>query len=131
MIILIFITMLFPAINAVTVYIMCNHFLMCLQYRQAVGHQLVTPPMHLQNKQRSFLAFGFGAGNGAPGVPSSPANSSMQQQQAPGRRDSHININVAPTSHDMSDTPEIRKYKKRFSSEILCASLWGKKIRAT
>ncbi|KAF3845204.1 hypothetical protein F7725_008367 [Dissostichus mawsoni] len=26
-----------------------------------------------------------------------------------------------------SDTPEIRKYKKRFNSEILCAALWGKK----
>ncbi len=24
-----------------------------------------------------------------------------------------------------SDTPEIRKYKKRFNSEILCAALWG------
>ena len=23
------------------------------------------------------------------------------------------------------DTPEIRKYKKRFNSEILCAALWG------
>jgi hypothetical protein len=24
-----------------------------------------------------------------------------------------------------SDTPEIRKYKKRFNSDILCAALWG------
>lgn len=24
-----------------------------------------------------------------------------------------------------SDAPEIRKYKKRFNSEILCAALWG------
>lgn len=37
-----------------------------------------------------------------------------------------MNVNVTPTSHDAtSDTPEIRKYKKRFNSEILCAALWG------
>lgn len=35
-------------------------------------------------------------------------------------------MNVTPTSHDaINDTPEIRKYKKRFNSEILCAALWG------
>lgn len=34
-----------------------------------------------------------------------------------------INVCVAPTAK--SDTPEIRKYKKRFDSEILCATLWG------
>lgn len=62
----------------------------------------------LQQKQRSFLAFGFGASS------------------APSRRESHVNVNVTPTSHDISsDTPEIRKYKKRFNSEILCAALWG------
>ena len=48
----------------------------------------------------------------------------------PSRREStHVpSVNVAPTPavHDMtSDTPEIRKYKKRFNSEILCAALWG------
>ncbi|XP_004525370.1 serine/threonine-protein kinase mig-15 isoform X2 [Ceratitis capitata] len=63
----------------------------------------------LQQKQRSFLTFGFGAGG-----------------SGPTRRESHINVNVTPTSHEAtSDTPEIRKYKKRFNSEILCAALWG------
>ena len=34
------------------------------------------------------------------------------------------NVNVTPTSHDLTtDTPEIRKYKKRFYSEILCAKI--------
>lgn len=62
-----------------------------------------------QQKQRSFLTFGFGAGG-----------------SGPSRRESHVNVNVTPTSHDASsDTPEIRKYKKRFNSEILCAALWG------
>lgn len=75
------------------------------QYRQAVK----SPPYPLQQKQRSFLTFGFGAGG-----------------SGPTRRESHVNVNVTPTSHDIgSDTPEIRKYKKRFNSEILCAALWG------
>ncbi|XP_061499593.1 serine/threonine-protein kinase mig-15 isoform X37 [Anopheles gambiae] len=74
-----------------------------------------TPPRHdksaSEEKQRSFLTFGFGAQSGG---------------SAASRRESHVNVNVTPTSHDAtSDTPEIRKYKKRFNSEILCAALWG------
>uniref|UniRef100_A0A8C3JVF0 non-specific serine/threonine protein kinase n=1 Tax=Calidris pygmaea TaxID=425635 RepID=A0A8C3JVF0_9CHAR len=38
-------------------------------------------------------------------------------------------VNVNPTNiRPHSDTPEIRKYKKRFNSEILCAALWGKPL---
>ncbi|XP_073971518.1 serine/threonine-protein kinase msn isoform X13 [Rhodnius prolixus] len=77
------------------------------EYRQAVAK---LGGVVGQQKQRSFLTFGFGAGNNA----------------AASRRESHVNVNVTPTSHDLaSDTPEIRKYKKRFNSEILCAALWG------
>lgn len=36
-----------------------------------------------------------------------------------------VNVNPVNT-RPQSDTPEIRKYKKRFNSEILCAALWGK-----
>ena len=47
-------------------------------------------------------------------------------QDAPARRESHINVNVAPQANEFgTDTPEIRKYKKIFNSEILCAALWG------
>ncbi|XP_030384955.1 mitogen-activated protein kinase kinase kinase kinase 4 isoform X3 [Scaptodrosophila lebanonensis] len=72
-----------------------------------------TPPRHdkssSEEKQRSFLTFGFGAGG-----------------SGPTRREAHVNVNVTPTSHEAAnDTPEIRKYKKRFNSEILCAALWG------
>ncbi|XP_017956534.1 serine/threonine-protein kinase mig-15 isoform X7 [Drosophila navojoa] len=72
-----------------------------------------TPPRHdkssSEEKQRSFLTFGFGAGG-----------------SGPTRRESTVNVNVTPTSHEAAnDTPEIRKYKKRFNSEILCAALWG------
>ncbi len=68
-------------------------------------------PPHLQHKQRSFLTFGFGAGSNVPTPSPSP------------RRESHINVNVSPSIQP--DTPEIRKYKKRFTSEVLCAALWG------
>lgn len=38
-------------------------------------------------------------------------------------------VNVNPTNtRPPTDTPEIRKYKKRFNSEILCAALWGENI---
>uniref|UniRef100_A0A8C3RDH6 non-specific serine/threonine protein kinase n=1 Tax=Cyanoderma ruficeps TaxID=181631 RepID=A0A8C3RDH6_9PASS len=35
-------------------------------------------------------------------------------------------VNVNPTNiRPQSDSPEIRKYKKKFNSEVLCAALWG------
>uniref|UniRef100_A0A8B9KXW6 non-specific serine/threonine protein kinase n=1 Tax=Astyanax mexicanus TaxID=7994 RepID=A0A8B9KXW6_ASTMX len=40
------------------------------------------------------------------------------------RKGSVVNVNPVNT-RPQSDTPEIRKYKKRFNSEILCAALWG------
>lgn len=81
------------------------------EYRQAVSK---TPSMR---HQRSFSAFGFGASSG----------STVGSQSSQTRRGSQINVNVTPQqTHEVtSDTPEIRKYKKRFSSDILCASLWG------
>jgi TRAF2/NCK-interacting kinase len=75
-------------------------------------HQMPPNAIALQQKQRSFLTFGFGAGGSGPSRRES--------------RDREVNVNVTPTSHDVvNDTPEIRKYKKRFNSEILCAALWG------
>ncbi|XP_052753662.1 serine/threonine-protein kinase mig-15 isoform X2 [Galleria mellonella] len=86
----------------------------------SVGSQQFLP---LQQKQRSFLTFGFGAGStGTGGTGTGTGGSSGNAS----RRESHVNVNVTPTGHDLSsDTPEIRKYKKRFNSEILCAALWG------
>ena len=77
----------------------------------------------LQEKQRSFMSFGFSAEAQAPtaatSTPGIVAGNIRRESQGP-------NVNVTPTTHDMtSDTPEIRKYKKRFNSEILCAALWG------
>ncbi|XP_054597713.2 TRAF2 and NCK interacting kinase a isoform X3 [Nothobranchius furzeri] len=55
------------------------------------------------------------------------ANELLRQEQAQLNEARKISVvNVNPTNiRPHSDTPEIRKYKKRFNSEILCAALWG------
>ncbi|XP_044314162.1 serine/threonine-protein kinase mig-15 isoform X5 [Drosophila rhopaloa] len=87
-----------------------HHLTPCSSTSSAsISNPLPPHAFALQQKQRSFLTFGFGAGG-----------------SGPSRRESHVNVNVTPTSHEAAnDTPEIRKYKKRFNSEILCAALWG------
>uniref|UniRef100_A0A452J3B5 non-specific serine/threonine protein kinase n=1 Tax=Gopherus agassizii TaxID=38772 RepID=A0A452J3B5_9SAUR len=55
---------------------------------------------------------------------SSEAMRSEAIRQDPTRKGSVVNVNPTNT-RPQSDTPEIRKYKKRFNSEILCAALWG------
>lgn len=100
-----------------------------LQYRQAAAASAAASgkgtPLHLQSKQRSFLTFGFGAGGGSgAGSPLSTGVSNPMASPSPRRESSAVNVNVA-TGGGTTDTPEIRKYKKRFNSEILCAALWG------
>ncbi|XP_047615284.1 misshapen-like kinase 1 isoform X7 [Phacochoerus africanus] len=48
----------------------------------------------------------------------------LDQLQLDVRKGSVVNVNPT-TTRAHSETPEIRKYKKRFNSEILCAALWG------
>ncbi|XP_035265834.1 misshapen-like kinase 1 isoform X3 [Anguilla anguilla] len=60
--------------------------------------------------EESISAAGFGA--------------RFEQMRTEGRKGSVVNVNPANT-RPHSDNPEIRKYKKRFNSEILCAALWG------
>ena len=87
----------------------------------------------LQEKQKSFLSFGFGVdrqgGATEPVIDRHIKDKSLYQLFQVGsvvpRRESHINVNVTPQHDYGADTPEIRKYKKRFNSEILCAALWG------
>lgn len=60
------------------------------------------------------------------GISSDRGNSSdkhLPQQPLSPERAKDINVNVSSIAKQ--DTPEIRKYKKRFDSEILCAALWG------
>uniref|UniRef100_A0A4W5K9N6 non-specific serine/threonine protein kinase n=1 Tax=Hucho hucho TaxID=62062 RepID=A0A4W5K9N6_9TELE len=60
---------------------------------------------------------------------SPPASGKPLANQEPIRREGHRKgsvVNVNPTNiRPQSDTPEIRKYKKKFNTEILCAGLWG------
>ncbi|XP_022691440.1 mitogen-activated protein kinase kinase kinase kinase 4-like isoform X2 [Varroa jacobsoni] len=112
------------------------------EYRQALqlksqaptpGGQTNTP---LQHKQRSFLTFGFNANGTLGGRGTNGSPSTVERQSTAQRRES-VQVNVTPTlgpdataggqglTGAHSDTPEIRKYKKRFNSEILCAALWG------
>uniref|UniRef100_A0A8C9TH15 non-specific serine/threonine protein kinase n=1 Tax=Scleropages formosus TaxID=113540 RepID=A0A8C9TH15_SCLFO len=63
----------------------------------------------------------------SPSSGSSLSNAARLQdalRQDPSRKGSVVNVNPVNT-RPQSDTPEIRKYKKRFNSEILCAALWG------
>eukprot|EP00064_Thunnus_orientalis_P002120 superscaffoldBa00000147_g2127 len=50
--------------------------------------------------------------------------SRFEQLKMEVRKGSMVNVNPTNT-RPPNDTPEIRKYKKRFNSEILCAALWG------
>ncbi|XP_018413981.1 PREDICTED: mitogen-activated protein kinase kinase kinase kinase 4-like [Nanorana parkeri] len=61
--------------------------------------------------------------------PTSPSVSPSSIKVEPFRRENIRKgsvVNVNPTNiRPQSDSPEIRKYKKKFNSEILCAALWG------
>jgi hypothetical protein len=118
-------------------------------------------PLHMQQKQRSFLSFGFNAGASSSGnlstgsgnssglspilrkdtsSSSGSANTSAALSNNGSSALSNLNLGnlgnsvasipppMPPSSRPVGhnpDTPEIRKYKKRFNSEILCAALWG------
>ncbi|XP_069468828.1 nik-related protein kinase isoform X3 [Ambystoma mexicanum] len=61
--------------------------------------------------------------------PTSPSHSSCSIKLETPRRENARKgsvVNVNPTNiRPQSDSPEIRKYKKKFNSEVLCAALWG------
>ncbi|XP_039668840.1 mitogen-activated protein kinase kinase kinase kinase 4 isoform X2 [Perca fluviatilis] len=57
--------------------------------------------------------------------PQSPVGSKGEQIKRENHRKGSV-VNVNPTNiRPQSDTPEIRKYKKKFNTEVLCAGLWG------
>ena len=70
---------------------------------------------------QQFQVFGFGANDDDDSSSSAGGNGTMI-------RGSNVNVNISPDMPVVCDTPEIRKYKKRFSSDILCAALWGNSI---
>ncbi|XP_034738988.1 mitogen-activated protein kinase kinase kinase kinase 4 isoform X2 [Etheostoma cragini] len=57
--------------------------------------------------------------------PQSPVGNKGEQTRRENHRKGSV-VNVNPTNiRPQSDTPEIRKYKKKFNTEVLCAGLWG------
>ncbi|KAM9850220.1 mitogen-activated protein kinase kinase kinase kinase 4 isoform 1-T1 [Aulostomus maculatus] len=57
--------------------------------------------------------------------PQSPTSSKGEPIKRENQRKGSV-VNVNPTNiRPQSDTPEIRKYKKKFNAEVLCAGLWG------
>ncbi|KAL6118090.1 map4k4 [Pungitius sinensis] len=57
--------------------------------------------------------------------PQSPVGSEGEQIKRENHRKGSV-VNVNPTNiRPQSDSPEIRKYKKKFNTEVLCAGLWG------
>lgn len=72
-----------------------------------------------RDREKSFVGYfggGAGAGGGTVNRPGRPQDVNQVQ------------VNVTPNSNGTpaeNDAPEIRKYKKKFSGEILCAALWG------
>jgi hypothetical protein len=94
------------------------------EYRQALGNS-----PKLSNQERSFIAYGFNAMRNATGNNQNPSSliSSDLNKRNTEPSGNFFNVNVAPNpaADVQQETPEIRKYRKKFNSDILCASLWG------
>ncbi|CAN9501749.1 unnamed protein product [Ophioblennius macclurei] len=72
----------------------------------------------------TFVDLGMYQSPGGTGDNMSLSGSRFEQLKMEVRKGSMVNVNPTNT-RPPTDTPEIRKYKKRFNSEILCAALWG------
>uniref|UniRef100_A0A672JQS7 non-specific serine/threonine protein kinase n=1 Tax=Salarias fasciatus TaxID=181472 RepID=A0A672JQS7_SALFA len=72
----------------------------------------------------TFVDLGMYQSPGSTGDNMSLSGSRFEQLKMEVRKGSMVNVNPTNT-RPPTDTPEIRKYKKRFNSEILCAALWG------
>uniref|UniRef100_A0A3Q2GPI0 non-specific serine/threonine protein kinase n=1 Tax=Cyprinodon variegatus TaxID=28743 RepID=A0A3Q2GPI0_CYPVA len=72
----------------------------------------------------TFVDLGMYQSPGGTGDNVSISGSRFEQLKMEVRKGSMVNVNPTNT-RPPNDTPEIRKYKKRFNSEILCAALWG------
>uniref|UniRef100_A0A915EJ97 non-specific serine/threonine protein kinase n=1 Tax=Ditylenchus dipsaci TaxID=166011 RepID=A0A915EJ97_9BILA len=98
----------------------------------AIQPQSQIVPLSHREREKSFVGY-FGPGVGASNNGQLPCVNSTGTINRPGRLPdpNQVQVNVNPSSatgtaanHD-GDAPEIRKYKKKFSGEILCAALWG------
>uniref|UniRef100_A0A8C7GC03 non-specific serine/threonine protein kinase n=1 Tax=Oncorhynchus kisutch TaxID=8019 RepID=A0A8C7GC03_ONCKI len=88
------------------------------------GTLIVRPVSNSMQKHKSSSSFTPFIDPRLLQVSPSGAGFSPALRADPSRKGSVVNVNPVNT-RPQSDTPEIRKYKKRFNSEILCAALWG------
>uniref|UniRef100_A0A5S6PV73 non-specific serine/threonine protein kinase n=2 Tax=Brugia malayi TaxID=6279 RepID=A0A5S6PV73_BRUMA len=82
----------------------------------------IQAPLAARDREKSFVAY-FGAGMSGSGTVNRPGRAQDTNQV-------QVNVNPNPAAasnglHSDGDAPEIRKYKKKFSGDILCAALWG------
>uniref|UniRef100_A0A914HTH2 non-specific serine/threonine protein kinase n=1 Tax=Globodera rostochiensis TaxID=31243 RepID=A0A914HTH2_GLORO len=98
----------------------------------AVGVHAEQPQLRQKEREKSFIGYFAGGGTALVrdsnmGLLAGAIHSGTVNR--PGRmpNPNQIQVNVNPNSAAINDgdAPEIRKYKKRFNGEILCAALWG------
>ncbi|CAF1295720.1 unnamed protein product [Rotaria magnacalcarata] len=91
---------------------------------------LSNQPMHLldQTQSHEYRQAVSNLGQRTTSILSSPIQH-LNKDSNPNKRTSQIDVNVSPHVDETNElklhAPEIRKYKKRFNCDILCASLWG------
>ena len=86
-------------------------------------------PILQRDREKSFVGY-FGAGIGLNNNSTSTGTINRPGRKMDDNNQIQVNVNVNPNPSASSaghegDAPEIRKYKKKFSGEILCAALWG------
>ncbi|XP_031732284.1 misshapen-like kinase 1 isoform X4 [Anarrhichthys ocellatus] len=88
-------------------------------------HAVSSPTGKNTSSSSSFLSFIDPRLIPMSSPPQSPVGSKGEQIKRENHRKGSV-VNVNPTNiRPQSDTPEIRKYKKKFNTEVLCAGLWG------
>ncbi|XP_028271342.1 mitogen-activated protein kinase kinase kinase kinase 4 isoform X2 [Parambassis ranga] len=110
------------------------HEVNCLRSPASPGSPLHQEPYGLSSptgkntstsSSSSFLSFIDPRLITIPSPPQSPTCSKGEPIKRENHRKGSV-VNVNPTNiRPQSDTPEIRKYKKKFNTEVLCAGLWG------
>ena len=102
------------------------------QQQQSQSAVQVSLGGRLPNRDNSAYAdrsgFSFASGNQLSAIPSHlMAEAQAGNAYSPRRPSQNINVNLSPANALEAGlgTPEIKKYKKRFHSDILCAALWG------
>ncbi|XP_034398735.1 mitogen-activated protein kinase kinase kinase kinase 4 isoform X2 [Cyclopterus lumpus] len=88
-------------------------------------HAVSSPTGKNTSSSSSFLSFIDPRLIPMSSPPQSPVGGKGEQIKRENHRKGSV-VNVNPTNiRPQSDTPEIRKYKKKFNTEVLCAGLWG------